>query len=148
MKRREKDPLPSLPVSGRVAAQRTGGAISVRRARQLRKAMTRQEVKLWLHLRTLKQRGFHFRRQAPLLGYYADFACLGARLILELDGSHHSADEQADHDGRRDAAFAQAGFHVVRIWNTDVDRNLEGVMEAILQALALPHPSASRPPSP
>jgi len=39
------------------------------RARQLRKSMTRQEVKLWMHLRSWRRRGFHFRRQAPRDGY-------------------------------------------------------------------------------
>ena len=61
--------------------------MSVERAREFRKTMTRQEVRLWLQLRLLKAQGFHFRRQAPLLGYYPDFACIGARLILEVDGT-------------------------------------------------------------
>jgi len=42
--------------------------MSVERAREFRKTMTRQEVRLWLQLRLLKAQGFHFRRQAPLLG--------------------------------------------------------------------------------
>ena len=98
--------------------------------------MTRQEVRLWLYLRNLKVRGHHFRRQAPLLGYYADFACLAARLIVEVDGTHHATDEQADHDRRRDAAFTRAGFRTLRFLNEEVDQNLDGVMDAILQALA------------
>ena len=32
------------------------------RARELRKSMTRQEVKLWMRLRELRALGFHFRR--------------------------------------------------------------------------------------
>jgi len=32
------------------------------KARQLRKSMTPQEVKLWVHLRTWRKRGYHFRR--------------------------------------------------------------------------------------
>ena len=110
--------------------------MSVERAREFRKTMTRQEVRLWLQLRPLKTRGFHFRRQAPLLGYYPDFACLSARLIVEVDGTHHGVDGQAEHDRRRDAAFARAGFQTLRFWNEDVDKNLDGVVSTILDALA------------
>jgi len=44
-------------------------------ARKLRSAMTRQEIKLWLHLRELRKLGFHFRRQVPIKGFIVDFAC-------------------------------------------------------------------------
>jgi hypothetical protein len=49
--------LPYLPLVGRSAriARRVGGCVTVRianeMARRLRRSMTRQEVKLWLHLR-------------------------------------------------------------------------------------------------
>ena len=122
--------------------------MSIHRARELRKTMTRQEVRLWLQLRQLKARDVHFRRQAPLLGYYPDFACFSARLIVEVDGSHHGAGEQAEHDRRRDAALTRAGFRTLRFSNEEVDLNLDRVVDAILQALAQPHPTASRPPSP
>jgi very-short-patch-repair endonuclease len=55
-------------------------------ARQLRKTMTPQEVKLWVHLRKWRSRGFHFRRQAPRGGYIVDFVCLRERLVIEVDG--------------------------------------------------------------
>jgi very-short-patch-repair endonuclease len=47
------------------------------RARELRKAMTPQEVKLWSDLKHFNARGFHFRRQAVLDGYVLDFAAFG-----------------------------------------------------------------------
>jgi very-short-patch-repair endonuclease len=60
-------------------------------ARKLRKTMTPQEVKLWAHLRPLRDQGFKFRRQVPLRGYIVDFACFGARIIIEIDGSQHGS---------------------------------------------------------
>ena len=39
------------------------------KARELRKRLTPQEVKLWVKLRELKPLGFHFRRQAPRILY-------------------------------------------------------------------------------
>jgi very-short-patch-repair endonuclease len=41
-------------------------------ARDLRKTMTRQEVKLWVRLRELRELGFHFRRQSPIAHYVVD----------------------------------------------------------------------------
>ncbi len=124
--------------------------MSIKRARELRKAMTPQEVKLWLQLRSLKSSGFHFRRQAPLLGYYPDFVCFSRRLIVELDGSQHADDaRQIDHDYRRDAVLRGAGFRVLRFWNGDVDEEMDGVVLSVLDALSeAPHPTAPRLPSP
>ena len=47
-------------------------------------------------------------------------------------------------DLRRDAALAKTGFRVLRFWNSDIDRNLTGVLETIESALnrAGPHPAA------
>jgi len=105
------------------------------RARQLRKSLTRQEVKLWLHLRGLRSDGFHFRRQVPRDGYILDFSCLRSRVIVEVDGGQHAQGMQHDRDQRRDRHFAAQGFKVLRFWNTDVDHNVEGVLQVIDEAL-------------
>ena len=101
------------------------------RARQLRKEMTPHEVKLWVHLRSWKSRGYHFRRQAPRDGYILDFICLRKRLIVEVDGGQHNFDEHVGRDSIRDRHFMRDGFKVLRLWNNDVDKNLHGVLEAI-----------------
>jgi len=103
--------------------------MSVSRARALRKAMTPQEVKLWVQLRKLRPEGFHFRRQAPVDGYVLVFKF---RLIVEVDGSQHGADDGLLRDARRDAHFAANGFFTLRFWNTEIDANLHGVVETIL----------------
>ena len=79
--------------------------------------------------------GHHFRRQAPIEGYIVDFACFRARLVIELDGSQHAADEHARRNADRDAKLAAAGFRVLRVWNNEIDGNMDGVMHAILAAL-------------
>jgi very-short-patch-repair endonuclease len=38
-------------------------------------------------------------------------------------------------DQARDAFLQSQGFRVLRFWNSDIDANLEGVMESILGAL-------------
>jgi very-short-patch-repair endonuclease len=101
------------------------------RARELRKSMTPQEVKLWVHLRSWRPRGYHFRRQAPRDGHIVDFVCRRFHLMIEVDGGQHNADAHAASDLRRDRHFEREGFRVLRYWNCDVDGNLEGVLEDI-----------------
>src|SRR2546423_10270726 len=113
-------------------------------ARSLRKRMTPQEVKLWVHLRAWRKHGFHFRRQAPREGHIVDFVCLKHRLIVEVDGGQHNFNAHAKRDVKRDNHFASQGFRALRFWNHDVDRNLDGVLETIAAALRTPHPTSLR----
>jgi very-short-patch-repair endonuclease len=116
-----------------VGAQRT---MADERARSLRKRMMPQEVRLWQHLRALRSSGHHFRRQAPIEGYIVDFACFRCRLVIEVDGSQHGATEHARRDAIRDATLTKAGFRVLRIWNNEVDGNLDGVIQAVMDMLS------------
>ena len=112
-------------------------------ARALRHGMTESERKLWSGLRS-EQLGVKFRRQHPLGNYIADFACLDPKLIVELDGSQHLA--QQDYDARRDTFLRAQGFEVLRFGSNDPFVNFEGVLQAIVNRLgeltaACPHPS-------
>ncbi len=100
-------------------------------ARRLRKVMTPQEVKLWVHLRALKDQGFHFRRQVPRQGFIVDFACLKSKLIVEIDGAQHGEVGHLIRDAERDTKLSAAGFKVLRFWNNEVNENLDGVVETI-----------------
>ncbi len=98
--------------------------------------MTPQEVKLWVHLRSWRERGYHFRRQSPREGYILDFVCLKGRLVVEVDGSQHGWHSQILQDAERERRLRKAdGLAVLRFWNAEVDRNLDGVLETILAAL-------------
>jgi very-short-patch-repair endonuclease len=112
-------------------ARRVGWSMANARARELRKTMTPQEVKLWVHLRSWRTRGYHVRRQAPRDGRIFDFICLRARLVVEIDGGQHNLDIHADRDRKSDRHFARQDFKVLRFWNNDVDKNLPGVLEVI-----------------
>jgi very-short-patch-repair endonuclease len=107
------------------------------RQRQLRKHQTDAERKLWERLRR-HQLGFKFRRQHPVGGYIADFACVEHRLIVEADGGQH-ADEPADLV--RTQGLRALGWRVIRFWNNEILQNPDGVIEAIFQVLWIdPHP--------
>jgi len=114
------------------------------RARQLRKSLTRQEVKLWVHLRSWRSRGFHFRRQAPCDGDILDFVCLKRRLVVEIDGGQHNFAGHAYRDRLRDRHLRSRGFNVLRFWNNEVDHNLEGVLETIDTELSKREPPPDR----
>ena len=115
--------------------------MSVKRARALRKTMSGQEVRLWVRLRGLRAEGFHFRRQAPLLGYYPDFICLSCRLIVEVDGPHHEGLEQAAHDTHRDQVFRRAGFQTLRFPTQAVHEDIDAVVDVICRALDAASPT-------
>jgi very-short-patch-repair endonuclease len=98
--------------------------------------MTDAERKLWYRLRAHRFNGVSFRRQVPIGPYIADFACLQARLIVEVDGGQHGAQR----DAARDAWLQRQNFHVLRFWNHDVHSNFDGVLQLIADALARSFP--------
>jgi very-short-patch-repair endonuclease len=103
-------------------------------ARALRLNATDAERKLWFILRQPPFRAAKFRRQVPVGRYVADFLSYSHRLIVEVDGGQH-ADSASD--TRRDAWIRAQGFRVVRFWNADVLRNIDGVMTVLLDELDL-----------
>jgi very-short-patch-repair endonuclease len=101
-------------------------------AKRLRKDSTRAEALLWQGLRAKQLAGIKFRRQEPIAHFIVDFVSFEKRVIIELDGGQHA--QSAVKDGERDAILAQSGFTVLRFWNNEVLENLEGVLEAIMEA--------------
>ena len=135
-------------------AEHGGGALAasrpnVERARRLRRQMSLPEVLLWRALR-LRPGGFKFRRQHPVGGYVADFACLSARLLIEVDGEAHDRGNQARIDGLRQADLERLGFCILRIAACDLLRDIDAVVRMILarceSQLPLHQPSAGPPP--
>jgi very-short-patch-repair endonuclease len=107
-------------------------------ARRLRASGTDAERVLWAGLRNLKQVGLHFRRQAPFGKYVADFACHGAKLIVELDGDQHGTDENAAYDAERTAYLNSRGYCVIRFANWEALKERQRVLDYILHVAQSP----------
>jgi very-short-patch-repair endonuclease len=114
----------------------------VANARYLRRNMTDAEQAVWRVVRDKQLQGYRFRRQRPMGKYIADFVCLEAKLVIEVDGGQHA--DHADYDAARTAFLVKLGFRVLRFWNNDVLQNLGGVTETILTNLTGP-PQGSQP---
>ncbi len=106
---------------------------AVLRARALRRDMTLPEGLLWQVLRD-RPGGFKFRRQHPVGRLIVDFYCPAAKLVIEVDGEAHRMGENPDRDVRRDRWLAEQELRVIRFGATDVMKDLESVVTAILLA--------------
>ncbi|MBS0273749.1 MAG: DUF559 domain-containing protein [Proteobacteria bacterium] len=107
------------------------------------------ESLLWWKLRELNARGYHFRRQVPMRGYFLDFAEHSGRVAIELDGSQHGFQKNILRDTQRDHAISDEGYLVLRFWNAEVRENLDGIVEAILREIEKrrPPPGSLRSPT-
>jgi very-short-patch-repair endonuclease len=104
-------------------------------AKAMRRGMTPAERRLWGALRAHRLEGLAFRRQFPIDGYIVDFACPARRLIVELDGVHHAEAHMTGPDAKRDQDLKNAGWTIVRFWNDDAMRDLDGVCAHLLAVL-------------
>jgi very-short-patch-repair endonuclease len=110
----------------------------MRRALELRERMTPEERVIWQELRG-NRLGAHFRRQQVLAPYIVDFYCHAARLVVEIDGSPHRA--QQGYDRMHDDYFMRCGIRVLRLSNVSVRNDLASVTFAIRAALRRENPN-------
>lgn len=111
-------------------------------AKQFRLNMTSAEGILWSRVRRHAILGRLIRRQHPIGPYIADFACVSACLVVEVDGATHSTGTEIARDRRRDAYMAKQGWRILRITNEDVYRNLDAVLETISDMIPSPSSAA------
>ena len=115
------------------------------RARALRRASPDAERALWHRLRDRQIEGAKFRRQRPIGGYFADFACLESKLVIELDGGQHFAADAVEADARRTQALGKLGFTVLRFSDREALTETDAVVLVIHTWLVAhrtyPHPN-------
>jgi very-short-patch-repair endonuclease len=114
------------------------------RARTLRANPTEAERRLWAGLSARGVRGVRFNRQVPIGPCICDFVARAIGLVIEVDGGQHAGSEA---DAERTRFLQARGYRVLRFWNDEVLRNMEGVVAVISAALAdtpSPYPSRKR----
>ncbi len=99
------------------------------RSRQLRNKSTLSEVLMWNQLKGKKVRGYQFTRQKPVGHYIVDFFCFKLRLVIEIDGDSHFGREQSDSE--RTVYLESLGLTVLRFIDSDVKKNMEGVLRIL-----------------
>src|SRR5438477_3600342 len=107
--------VPGLRPRRRIPSPSDGGENDriperTKRARHLRRNETLSERRLWQALRRKQIHDVRFRRQHPIGPYFADFVCLRAKLVLEVDGPSHIDAAQMAYDERRPRWLERAGY--------------------------------------
>jgi very-short-patch-repair endonuclease len=92
--------------------------------------------------------GLKFRRQVPIAGFVADFYCEELKLVVELDGSIHQDQKQAEKDELRNLHLEQTGYQVLRVPYDMVVMDIAGFRAAITSFLPSPVAPQARHPLP
>jgi very-short-patch-repair endonuclease len=106
----------------------------MQRAAELRKEMTPAEQRLWARLRQKQVLDTAFRRQHAIGPYIVDFCSVKQKLVIELDGSPHLAQEE--YDVQRSKYLEERGYRVQRFWNHEVIDHLDLAVGAIETVVA------------
>jgi very-short-patch-repair endonuclease len=102
-------------------------------SRELRKNMTDAELYLWSKVRIRQLNNCQFYRQKIIGDYIVDFFCPKLKLVIEVDGGQHYSDNMVDADRERDEYLRSFGLSVLRFTNTDVLKNIDGVIARIIE---------------
>jgi len=103
------------------------------RAHCMRFHPTASEALLWSQLRG-QRLGVQFRRQVVSGQHIVDFCARSVRLVVEVDGDAYHR-ERAAADGRRDRKLVTAGYTVLRLPASLVERHLEEAAQLVREAL-------------
>jgi len=104
-------------------------------AQNLRRNMTEAEKKLWSRLKQNQLEGLSFRRQHLIGNYIVDFWCSAVKLVIELDGGQHNETVGKERDAVRTMMLESRGITVLRFWNPDVMKNVEGILATIRETV-------------
>ena len=107
-------------------------------AQENRNHPTEAEALLWNVLSGKGLDGVKFRRQHIIGQYIADFVCLDKRLVIELDGRHHSLPPVSEDDLIRTEYLNEEGYSVIRFSNEQVLHHLDNTLGQIRTALQDP----------
>ena len=106
---------------------------NLKNAKEMRSNMTPAETKMWRILRGKRFQDLKFKRQVLIGNYIVDFLCENKKIIIEIDGGQHNEELNIQSDKNRKHYLDNNGYKVLRFWNDDVMKNIDGVMEVIFR---------------
>jgi very-short-patch-repair endonuclease len=116
------------------------------------RARSASEAFLFRRLETLPEAKGRFHLNVPVPIAFdgqsqmeVDFLNEALRIVVELDGSQHLSDPEAyRRDRRKDRLLQQNGYLILRFLAEDIGKDLDGVLDSILQSLTGRERSKSR----
>ena len=108
---------------------------NLKNAKKMRSNMTPAETKMWRFLRGKRFQGLKFKRQVLIGNYIVDFLCENKKIIIEIDGGQHNEELNIQSDNNRTHYLENNGYKVLRFWNDEVMKNINGVMEVIFREI-------------
>ncbi len=99
--------------------------------------MTKAEVILWNRIRRKQVGNTQFYRQKPLGNYIVDFYSPAKKLVIEIDGGqHYESGEITNEDKKREKFLKNIlKLKVTRFTNTDILKNIESVIDKVIEEL-------------
>lgn len=101
------------------------------RRKELRLHQTEAEKTFWEQVRNRRFYGLKFIRQYSAGPYILDFYCPKAGLAVELDGGQHTEEGSREYDAARSEYLRKQRIEVVRFWNHEVLKDMEGVLNRL-----------------
>lgn len=86
----------------------------------------------WSAVNGKRFHGYKFFRQFAIGPYYAGFACVKSKLVIDIDGEKKSGSRK---DDARTAELRKQGYGILHFSNSDVVKDIEGVLHSLLKQL-------------
>jgi len=99
--------------------------------KHLRNSAPDAEKLLWSKLKGSQVLNCKFRRQYGVDKYVVDFYCPELKLGIEIDGDPHFKGNAMEKDKARQDAIEKYGITLLRFYNDDVYKSLNGVLRSI-----------------
>ncbi len=99
---------------------------------KLRNESPQAEIILWSQLKSGQLKGLKFIRQYGVGSYVVDFYCPKLKLAIEVDGDSHFKKGAEEYDKKRQKFIEQFNIKFLRVTNTDIYENLDGVIEEVI----------------
>mgnify|MGYP000035309128 CR=1 FL=1 len=95
---------------------------------------TKEERLLWDVLST-KKTTFKFRRYYIIDEFMVDFICLEKKLIVEVDGKHHTTPQQIEATNLRTKILKEFGYQIIRLNEKEITDDIENVISKLETSL-------------